>query len=145
MQVKSKFEAGMVWGKSQMERGSSNAVEPCAKPGCDPFPKCCVTGDTYMVGQIQGWSVAAEDEQLWKALHTTLISHWVLIFVISWSAYLVVILIVDFVILATYFYSAKLLSLDSMQPSGGYTWHEHSMWTSYTIPVITLKLKVQWS
>lgn len=54
----------MVWGTSQMERGSSKTVEPCAKPGCDPFPKCCVTGDTYMVEQIQGWSVTAEDEQL---------------------------------------------------------------------------------
>ena len=55
----------MVWGMSQMERGSSKNVEPCAKPGCSPFPKCCVTDDDrYIVEQIQGWSIAAEDREL---------------------------------------------------------------------------------
>ena len=54
----------MVWGMSQMERGSNKTVEPCAKPGCHPFPKCCVTGDRYIIEQIQGWSITAEDEEL---------------------------------------------------------------------------------
>ena len=69
--MKSKFEAGMVWGTSQMARGSNKTVEPCAKPGCDPFPQCCVTGDTHMREQIQGWSITAQDEELWK-LYTLL-------------------------------------------------------------------------
>ena len=54
----------MVWGTSQMARGSNKTVEPCAKPGCDPFPQCCVTGDTHMREQIQGWSITAQDEEL---------------------------------------------------------------------------------
>ena len=42
-QIKSNFEADLVWGESQMQRGGSKDVEPCAKPGCQPFPQCCVT------------------------------------------------------------------------------------------------------
>ena len=26
-----------------MQRGGSKDVEPCANPGCQPFPQCCVT------------------------------------------------------------------------------------------------------
>ena len=46
-QVKTDFEATMVWGKSFMENGTSPDVEPCAKPGCTPFPSCCRT-DTVL-------------------------------------------------------------------------------------------------
>ena len=42
-QAKSAFEAGMVWGESQMGRGLNPQYEPCAKPGCTPFPDCCTT------------------------------------------------------------------------------------------------------
>ena len=42
-QVKSSFEATMVWGESQMDRGVSNSAEACAQPGCTPFPSCCRT------------------------------------------------------------------------------------------------------
>ncbi|XP_064404043.1 arylsulfatase A-like [Halichondria panicea] len=41
--AKSAFEAGMVWGESQMGRGLNPQYEPCAKPGCTPFPDCCTT------------------------------------------------------------------------------------------------------
>ncbi|XP_064396908.1 arylsulfatase A-like [Halichondria panicea] len=41
--VKANFEAGMVWGESQMDRGSNSSYDPCAKPGCTPFPSCCTT------------------------------------------------------------------------------------------------------
>lgn len=45
-QMKSDFDAKMVWGKSQMARGSSSDAEPCAKPGCNPFPTCCSTSNS---------------------------------------------------------------------------------------------------
>jgi len=37
-QVKSSFEAKMVWGKSQLDQGISNNAEACAQSGCTPFP-----------------------------------------------------------------------------------------------------------
>ena len=43
LQVKSAFEASMVWSESQMDRGLNPQYEPCAKPGCSPFPACCTT------------------------------------------------------------------------------------------------------
>ena len=42
-QLKADFESKMVWGESEMKRGSNPAFEPCAKPGCTPFPQCCTT------------------------------------------------------------------------------------------------------
>ena len=42
-QLKSDFEAKMVWGESQMDRGVTSKAEPCAQPGCSPFPDCCKT------------------------------------------------------------------------------------------------------
>ena len=44
-QVKTKFESNMIWGVSQMQRGTSAADEPCATPGCSPFPMCCSTAN----------------------------------------------------------------------------------------------------
>ena len=44
MKLKSKFESNMVWGESQIGRGSSQSLMPCASPGCKPFPSCCKTG-----------------------------------------------------------------------------------------------------
>ena len=41
--IKTQFEANMIWGVSQMHRGTSKSEEPCAKPGCTPFPSCCAT------------------------------------------------------------------------------------------------------
>jgi arylsulfatase A len=41
--LKQTFDAKMVWGKSQMERGKDEKLEPCAKPGCSPFASCCKT------------------------------------------------------------------------------------------------------
>ena len=41
--MKSDFDAKMVWGESEMAKGGSKDVEPCAKAGCSPFPKCCTT------------------------------------------------------------------------------------------------------
>ena len=41
--LKLEFESVMEWGPSQMHRGSSKSVEPCATPGCSPFPNCCST------------------------------------------------------------------------------------------------------
>ncbi|XP_077990529.1 arylsulfatase A-like [Glandiceps talaboti] len=40
-EIKKKFEAGLVWGESQMNRPSDKNVEPCCNPGCKPFPSCC--------------------------------------------------------------------------------------------------------
>ena len=44
--LKTKFESTMVWGESQKHRGQSKAEEPCAKPGCSPFPTCCAVNTT---------------------------------------------------------------------------------------------------
>lgn len=43
MKLKSQFESKMIWGKSQIDEGSSSSVMPCASPGCKPFPSCCKT------------------------------------------------------------------------------------------------------
>lgn len=45
--LKSDFESTMVWGESQMNRGSSDSVKPCASPGCTPFPGCCKTSSDH--------------------------------------------------------------------------------------------------
>ncbi|XP_065912203.1 arylsulfatase A-like isoform X2 [Dysidea avara] len=42
-EIKAKFEATVVWGESEMNKGVTNAAKPCAKPGCTPFPQCCAT------------------------------------------------------------------------------------------------------
>ena len=42
-QLKKEFEDKMVWGESQIGMGHNSAAEPCAKPGCKPFPTCCKT------------------------------------------------------------------------------------------------------
>ena len=44
--LKDEFEKGMVWGESQMHVGSSSSLNPCASPGCTPFPSCCKTPPT---------------------------------------------------------------------------------------------------
>ncbi|XP_048409800.2 arylsulfatase A [Stegostoma tigrinum] len=36
-----KFESGMEFGESQMERGFDPVLEPCIKPDCKPRPQCC--------------------------------------------------------------------------------------------------------
>ena len=44
--LKKDFEKNMVWGESQMHLGSSSDLNPCASPGCKPFPSCCKTPPT---------------------------------------------------------------------------------------------------
>ncbi|XP_070566880.1 arylsulfatase A-like [Ptychodera flava] len=39
--LKIKFEAAMTWGTSQVNKPKDRRLEPCCKPGCDPFPSCC--------------------------------------------------------------------------------------------------------
>lgn len=29
------------WGQSFVEYGDNDSVQPCAKPGCSPWPSCC--------------------------------------------------------------------------------------------------------
>lgn len=41
--MKKQFEEGMVWSESQIKLGTSSALNPCANPGCTPFPACCKT------------------------------------------------------------------------------------------------------
>ncbi|XP_069764922.1 arylsulfatase A [Narcine bancroftii] len=36
------FELGMEFGESQIERGDDPNLEPCIKPGCTPWPACCI-------------------------------------------------------------------------------------------------------
>ncbi len=45
VQAKVDYDSGMVWGESEILRGRSATLEPCAKPGCSPFPTCCRTDD----------------------------------------------------------------------------------------------------
>lgn len=40
---KEEFEKEMIWGESQIKVGSSPDLNPCASPGCNPFPSCCKT------------------------------------------------------------------------------------------------------
>ncbi|XP_033120432.1 arylsulfatase A-like [Anneissia japonica] len=45
--LKKAFEAGMVWGISQITKDHDHSVEPCCKPGCTPFPNCCQCHEKY--------------------------------------------------------------------------------------------------
>ena len=47
VKLKVNFESKMIWGESQMNRGSTDALKPCAAPGCSPFPSCCKTKSLY--------------------------------------------------------------------------------------------------
>ncbi|KAG7217428.1 hypothetical protein INR49_021595 [Caranx melampygus] len=39
--VKEQFEASMVFGESQVSKGSDPNLEPCCNPQCSPKPSCC--------------------------------------------------------------------------------------------------------
>ncbi|XP_037538764.1 arylsulfatase A [Nematolebias whitei] len=39
--VKAEFEANMVFGQSQISRGTDPNLEPCCNPECSPKPTCC--------------------------------------------------------------------------------------------------------
>uniref|UniRef100_A0A1A8K6U3 Arylsulfatase A n=1 Tax=Nothobranchius kuhntae TaxID=321403 RepID=A0A1A8K6U3_NOTKU len=39
--VKAQFEATMVFGESQISKGSNPNLEPCCNPDCSPKPSCC--------------------------------------------------------------------------------------------------------
>ncbi|XP_075998744.1 arylsulfatase A [Genypterus blacodes] len=41
MKVKQQFEATMVFGESQIDKGSNPDLEPCCNPQCSPKPSCC--------------------------------------------------------------------------------------------------------
>ncbi|XP_024235397.1 arylsulfatase A [Oncorhynchus tshawytscha] len=42
--VKKQFEASMVFGESQIGKGSDPDLEPCCTPHCTPKPSCCQCG-----------------------------------------------------------------------------------------------------
>lgn len=39
--LRNTFQAGMVFGESQVERGVDPQLEPCCRPDCSPKPDCC--------------------------------------------------------------------------------------------------------
>ncbi|XP_059362811.1 arylsulfatase A [Carassius carassius] len=39
--VKEQFEASMVFGESEIAKGTDSALEPCCIPNCTPKPTCC--------------------------------------------------------------------------------------------------------
>uniref|UniRef100_A0A8C6P5R3 Arylsulfatase A n=2 Tax=Nothobranchius furzeri TaxID=105023 RepID=A0A8C6P5R3_NOTFU len=39
--IKAQFEATMVFGESQISKGSNPNLEPCCNPDCSPKPSCC--------------------------------------------------------------------------------------------------------
>ncbi len=39
--VKEQFEASMVFGESQISKGTDPNLEPCCNPQCSPKPRCC--------------------------------------------------------------------------------------------------------
>ncbi|XP_061578012.1 arylsulfatase A [Cololabis saira] len=41
MKVKAQFEASMVFGQSQLEKGTDPNLAPCCNPECTPKPGCC--------------------------------------------------------------------------------------------------------
>lgn len=41
MKVKVQFEASMLFGESQISKGSDTNLEPCCNPQCSPKPSCC--------------------------------------------------------------------------------------------------------
>ena len=39
--MRQKFIDDLEWAFSQLEVGKDNSVQPCAVPGCEPWPTCC--------------------------------------------------------------------------------------------------------
>lgn len=39
--VKEQFEGSMVFGESQISKGTDPSLEPCCSPQCGPKPECC--------------------------------------------------------------------------------------------------------
>lgn len=39
--VKEQFESSMVFGESQISKGTDPSLEPCCSPQCGPKPDCC--------------------------------------------------------------------------------------------------------
>jgi arylsulfatase A len=55
--VKEAFESSLVWGESQMDRGTDNSLQPCANKTCVPtlaaWPGCCRTTTTTERGPLR--------------------------------------------------------------------------------------------
>ena len=64
MKLKAQFESNMIWGESQISRGSQSSFMPCATPGCKPFPSCCKTPSS------DRWR-----QDLWRKTTSTLIEN----------------------------------------------------------------------
>ena len=39
--MRQKFLDDLEWGYPQLEVGKDDSVQPCAVPGCEPWPTCC--------------------------------------------------------------------------------------------------------
>lgn len=39
--IKLRFEASMVFGESQISKGTDPSLRPCCNPDCSPKPECC--------------------------------------------------------------------------------------------------------
>lgn len=39
--IKEQFEGSMVFGESQISKGTDPSLEPCCSPQCGPKPECC--------------------------------------------------------------------------------------------------------
>ena len=62
--MKTDFDKKMVWGESEIGKGGSNDAEPCAKPGCLPFPTCFTTNKSGHVTYGGGGSMWTELQSL---------------------------------------------------------------------------------
>ena len=47
-QIREDFVAKLEWGTSFVESGEDPAAQPCAKPGCSPWPTCCQIDELSM-------------------------------------------------------------------------------------------------
>ena len=53
-QVYKAFLEDLEWGTPQVLVGQDDEIQPCAVPGCEPFPYCCRT-DQLSQDQTLAW------------------------------------------------------------------------------------------
>lgn len=56
--IKQQFEATMVFGESQISKGTDPSLRPCCNPECSPKPQCCHCATAQMFkSQSEKWQV----------------------------------------------------------------------------------------
>lgn len=68
--VKEQFEASMVFGESQISKGTDPSLAPCCNPQCSPKPSCC-----HCWGDIVTTAAGQQEVLCWFYINISLWKH----------------------------------------------------------------------